>query len=124
MSSGQRGILALLLAVGALGVLAAPASADPPGRVGRLSEVIGTVSFHTTEDDQWSPAQLNEPVTSGTSFWTEPGARSEIRVGTTGLHMDGSTELDIATLDDHQFVASVPQGTVNLRILHIQDGDS
>ncbi|MBV8653993.1 MAG: hypothetical protein JO255_21215, partial [Alphaproteobacteria bacterium] len=105
-------------------VLSLPALADPPGRVGRLSEMTGVVSFHSGDADQWSPAVPNEPVTSGDSFWTEPNARSEIRVGSTALHMDGSTELDIAVLDDHQLQATLPQGTINLRILHIPDGDS
>jgi len=49
---------------------------DPPSRVGRLSNISGTVSFHTIDQDQWSPAELNYPITTGNSFWTEPGARA------------------------------------------------
>jgi hypothetical protein len=111
----------LLLLLGA----SLPALADdPPGRVGRLSEAHGTVSFHALDDEQWSPAALNEPVTSGDAFWTEPAARTEIRIGSTTLHMDQSTELDVTTLDDQQFVASLPQGMVNLRIVRLEQGDS
>jgi len=66
--------LAVLLVLGG----SPNALADPPGRVGRLSYMEGTVSFHTGDQDQWSAAVLNYPVTSGTAFWTEPEARAEI----------------------------------------------
>src|SRR5579883_2545520 len=115
----------LALALGALGAVAVavPALADPPARVGRLSEVTGTVSFHAAGDEQWSPAVLNEPVTSGDAFWTEPGAHAEIRIGSTALHMDSSTELDIDTLDDRQLAARLPQGTLNLHIRRLGPGE-
>ena len=54
---------------------------DPPARVGRLSYISGTVSFHTLDEDQWEPAVMNYPVTEGTSFWTERGARATLQVG-------------------------------------------
>src|SRR6476646_5241113 len=49
---------------------------DPPERVGRLARVSGTVSFHTQDDDQWSPATANYPVYAGNAFWTEPNAQA------------------------------------------------
>jgi hypothetical protein len=114
---------ALLAAVAGLLGLAVPALADPPARVGRLSEMTGTVSFHDSGDEQWSPATLNYPVTAGNSFWTEPGAQAEIHVGSTALHLDNSTELDITALDDQRFDATIPQGTINIRVLRFNNGD-
>ena len=49
---------------------------DPPARVGRLSYINGTVSFHTLDADEWEAAVVNYPVTEGLSFWTEPGSRA------------------------------------------------
>src|SRR3546814_16186663 len=46
-------------------ITAQTAAGDPPARVGRLAQMTGTVSFHTAEADQWSPASLNYPVKSG-----------------------------------------------------------
>jgi hypothetical protein len=103
--------------------LALPALADPPARVGRLSEIDGTVSFHDGGDAQWSPATLNYPVTAGDSFWTEPGAGAEIQVGSTAIHLDSATELDVTALDDRRFEATVPQGTINIRVPRFDDGD-
>jgi len=113
----------LLAAIGGLLGFALPALADPPARVGRLSEISGTVSFHDSADEQWSPATLNYPVTSGNSFWTEPGARAEIHVGSTAIHLDGTTELDITALDDQRFDATLPQGTINIRVPRFNNGD-
>src|SRR5712692_3563982 len=51
--------LLLRLALGALVVLSAGAAfadVDPPGRVGRLSYIDGVVSFHTADQNRWSPA--------------------------------------------------------------------
>ena len=61
---------------------------DPPARVGRLSTISGTVSFHTLDEDQWEPAVVNYPVTEGLSFWTEPGARTTLQVGHGVVRLD------------------------------------
>ncbi len=101
----------------------APA-ADPPGRVGRLANITGTVSFHGADQTDWQVATLNYPVTSGNAFWTEPGASAAIEVGSTHLAMGPGTEFDITTLDDHMLVATAPQGTVYMRISDVGQGDS
>ena len=112
----------LAYAIFALGLaIAAPAAAqsdqnDPPARVGRLAQASGSVSFHTADQNEWQAATLNYPVTSGNSFWTEPGAHAAIDVGASRIYLDGSTELDIATLDDQSLVASLAQGVVYLRV--------
>ena len=122
MSFGLRHFKPLI--VGAVaGLFALPALADPPGRVGRLSDMAGVVSFHDQGDEQWSPAALNYPVTAGNSFWTEPESRAEIHVGSTAIHLDASTELDVTALDDQSFEATLPQGTINIRVLHFNNRD-
>jgi len=92
-----------------------PQAGDPPGRVGRLAQITGTVSFHTSDESQWEAATLNYPITSGNSLWTEPQARAAIDIGGSRLYLDSSTELDIGTLNDQGFQASLPQGAVYLR---------
>jgi hypothetical protein len=113
-------LLALPMVVGS----AVASWADPPARVGRLTQISGTVSFHTSDEDHWSPAVLNEPVTSGNAFWTEPNSRAEIRVGSTAVRMDGSTEFDVTQLDYSGLQAQLPQGTVALHVPLIHDGES
>jgi len=117
--------LLLRLALGALVVLSAGAAfadVDPPGRVGRLSYIDGVVSFHTADQNQWSPATLNYPVVAGESFWTEPQARAEIQVGPAELRLDESTGLDIVALDDSRTHLGLAQGTINVHLRAMPPG--
>ncbi len=96
--------------------------ADPPQRVGRLSYVDGTVSFHAADQDQWSPAVLNFPVTSGNSFWTEANSRAEIEIGPVEIRMDQTTAVDITKLDDTGTQVEVEQGIVNVHLNTLPSG--
>ena len=88
-------LLALGLGLAATsGALAQSQPGDPPGLVGRLAEVSGSVSFHPADDNQWQAATLNYPVTSGNGFWTEPRSHAAIDVGAARIYLDSSTELD------------------------------
>src|SRR5258706_3650038 len=120
--------LALLVAFGfALSAssvaLAQQKAADPPTGVGGLAKVSGTVSFHTADQDQWTAAALNYPVTGGSSFWTEPQAKAVIEVGPNRLYMDQSTELDLTTLSEESLVATAPQGGVYLSLTVASSND-
>jgi hypothetical protein len=107
--------LAILTGLALLSSSAA-ALADPPDRVGRLSDIEGVVSFHTADQTDWSPATLNYPVTGGTSFWTEPNARDEIQIGAAEVRMDQSTALTFTQLDDAATQIEVDQGVVNVHV--------
>jgi hypothetical protein len=101
---------------------AASAAGDPPARVGRLSFMEGTVSFHGADQDQWSPATLNFPVTSGSSFWTEPNSKAEIEIGAAELRLDQATEVDVVRLDDQATQIEVEQGIVNIHLHQLPPG--
>ena len=103
---------------------ATTAPVDPPARVGRVAALLGTVSFHTADETEWQKATLNYPVTSGNAFWTEPSAGAEIEVDAAHVAMDQGTEYEIATLDDHNFAATEPQGAVYLRLRNVLPGDA
>src|SRR5215469_11419151 len=102
--------------------LAAQSLADPPGRVGRLSYIDGTVSLHAPDQDQWSAAVINYPVTTGDGFWTEPQSRAEIQVGAVEMRLDQSTEADIVRLDDAATVLRVDQGTIEVHVIAMPAG--
>lgn len=88
---------------------------DPPGRVGRLAFVDGTVSFHDDEEDGWTKAVVNTPLTTGDAIWTEPNARSEVSLAGTRIRLDGSTELDMTQIDDRQVRLQLAQGRLDVK---------
>ena len=105
----------------ALLLLSIPAHAEPPSRVGRLSFVQGDVSFFMDRDDGWRRAQLNFPVTSENSLWTENGGRAEVRIGASVLRIDDRSLLDFVRVQDDQTQTFLQRGTLNLRL---RDDDS
>src|SRR5262245_4023117 len=109
------------IAAGIFGALAVASSAvaqsEPPGRVGRLAFIDGTVSFHDHAQGGWTQAGVNTPLTSGASLWTEPGARSEISLAGTRIRMEGATQLDVLALDDAQTRLQLAQGRLDVKSL-------
>lgn len=96
--------------------------ADPPGRVGRLSYINGTVSFLPTGENQWVPATVNYPVTSGSSFYADANGVAEIQVGATILRLDHATAVNIARLDDAATQIQLDQGAINLHVFNLPPG--
>ncbi len=114
-----RSTLAKLSLVALALALSAPALAqegDPPTRVGRISVLDGSVSFHVSPNDPWTGAVINYPVAQASSLFVEPGGRAEIELGGARVRLDGGTELDIAELDYGNVVLSVPQGRIDVGI--------
>jgi hypothetical protein len=99
-------------------------SGDPPARVGRLAKISGTVSFHAQDQDQWSPAVANYPVTAGHASWTQPDAQAVIEVSASRIVMAPSTELDVAALTDTAFQGTTPQGELYLHLAPAGQGES
>jgi hypothetical protein len=90
--------------------------ADPPGRVGRLSAIDGTVSLYDDDSGNWRPVPVNWPVTGGDTLWSGPGDRANIRIGSTVLRLDGSTELQILRLDDAAIDVRLLNGSIAVRL--------
>jgi hypothetical protein len=97
---------------------------EPPALAGRLASLAGEVSFHAAGETQWSPATLNYPVTNGEAFWTQPQATATIEIADDAVVLDAATELDVTSLDQSQFVASLPQGALFLQLNSLPAGQS
>lgn len=95
-------------------------SGDPPGRVGRLSYLQGTVSYHDAQADAWSPAAVNTPLTAGDALWTEPNGHDELSISGTRVRMDGDTQLDVAALDDSQTRLQLDQGRLDIKTFALE----
>ena len=107
----------------------APRAADqqdvtPPARVGAITLLTGTVSFHAAGAESWDPAVLNYPLTAGEGVWTQPGAEARVTLSDTRLVLSGSTELEISTLDERSLVANLPQGEAYVRVRSLLPGET
>jgi hypothetical protein len=108
---------AVVAAVFTLVSVAAFAQAsDPPARVGRISYLEGTVSYHAADQGDWSPATLNYPVIAGQSYWTEPRSLLELQVGPAEFRLDEGTALDVLLLDDSGSRLRLDQGVINIHL--------
>ncbi|VVD81752.1 DUF6600 domain-containing protein [Pandoraea terrigena] len=109
------------LALGALGAAGLPAlaqapSADPPGRVARLNEFDGTVTYAPAGTNDWRYADRNRPLTTGDAIWVERNSRAEMHVGGTAVRMGPSTSVVLSAVTDQNVQLNVTQGTVGLRL--------
>lgn len=92
------------------------AEVDPPGRVGRIVDLQGNVSRFDAEENRWSDAERNRPLTTGDRLSTAGGARVELRVGSTVLRLGGGTELEMVRLDDDRLTFQLHSGSLALRV--------
>lgn len=107
---------AFLLALMLFATGPARAQEDPPGRVGRLSELQGSVSWFDADEGRWSSAERNRPITAGDRLATGPGARAEVRIGSSVLRLAERSEVEWQRLDDDRVVVALQSGAFALRL--------
>ena len=111
-----RTIMHTTLALLSLGASSAWAQVDPPGRVGRLADVQGSVSMFDNEQGTWGAAERNRPLTSGDRLSTGPQGRAEVRIGSTVLRLASATELEVVRLDDERMSFQLHTGSLAVRV--------
>lgn len=112
------------LCIAACTLVSASAWAEPPGRVGRISFIEGTVSFYGDREDGWQKALLNYPVTSENSLWTEGNARAEVRIGPSAIRINDDSVLDIVNLQDDIAIGFLQRGSINVRLRQLGNLDA
>src|ERR1700756_5771473 len=97
---------------------------DPPSRVARWSYSNGQVSFSPGGTDDWVGATVNRPMTTGDKLWTDQGGRAELHVGSAVIRLAGQTGFSFLNLDDRIMQIRVTEGSINLRVLRLDDQES
>ena len=97
------------------------AGEDPPSRAARLSFLTGTVSFQPGGVEDWVPASLNRPLTTGDRLWTEAGSRAELNLGPAALRLNGRTNFTFLNLDDGVTQVQLSTGTLSVRLRRLDD---
>jgi len=96
---------------------------DPPGRAGRLSYTVGSVSFQPGGQGDWVQAVVNRPLTSGDNIWADKDSRAEFQIGSTSIRMDSETSVTLLQIDDRTTQLRLSQGSIIFRVRHLDDDD-
>ncbi|MGH9510926.1 MAG: DUF6600 domain-containing protein [Terriglobales bacterium] len=96
---------------------------DPPSRVARLNHADGSVSFQPGGEGDWVQAVENRPLTTGDNLWADKDSRAELHVGSTALRLGPESSLTFLELDDQTTQLKLSQGSLILRVRHLDDGD-
>ena len=100
-------------------LLSAAAYADPPGRVARLTQIEGTISFSPAGEDDWAIAEANRPVTTGDRVWSDANSHVELQIGDASTRLGANTALTVLNLDDRIGQFQLAQGTLNVRVKRV-----
>jgi hypothetical protein len=97
---------------------------DPPSRVARLSYRTGDVGLLPAGEKDWGDASLNRPLTTGDRLATSQGARAELELDSGTLRMADDSNVGFLTLNDQLTQVELTQGTVNLAVRGMDEGQS
>ena len=97
-------------------------TADPPSRVARLSFAQGNVSVEPASVNDFSPAEVNYPLTTGDRVWSDSGALAELEAGQLAVRMGQATDLTVTAMTDTLAQFGLGQGSVHLRAYALDPG--
>ena len=97
---------------------------DPPGRVGRLNFIQGSVSYQVQGDTDWVQADPNRPLTTGDNLWVDEDSRGEVHIGSTAIRMSSQTGISFLTLDDRTAQIQLAQGVIEVHVRRLFPGDA
>jgi hypothetical protein len=120
----RHGLLVLVVFLAAFGLASvASAQSDPPGRVARLNYTSGQVSFRPASLEDWGVATINYPLTTGDHLWTDVDSSAELHVGSSVMRLASETAFAFLNLDDYVVQARVAEGTIDVRVREIFQGE-
>ncbi|MGH7616846.1 MAG: DUF6600 domain-containing protein, partial [Gemmatimonadaceae bacterium] len=97
---------------------------DPPGRVARLSDVAGTVSFEAPGSDKWVQATPNYTVSSGDRLYVAPSSHAELDFGQGVVRVGDRGDLTVTNLTDNFAQVGLADGTMDAAVYRWVPSDS
>src|SRR5690348_3754255 len=98
------------------------AQTDPPGRVARLAYISGDVEFAPAGESDWGTADVNRPLITGDRLLTGAEGRAALELGDAALRINNDSAFNFLDLDDSTTQVELTQGTLNLRVRRLGDG--
>jgi hypothetical protein len=100
------------------------AYADPSGRVARVADSSGEVSYSPAGEDHWFALPRNRPFTGGDRLWTDRNGRVELQFGSAALRLGANTSFEILELSDGIAQVQITQGTLGLSVRRMYSGQT
>ncbi len=97
------------------------AQQDPPSRVARLNYVNGNVSMEPSGIDEWAPAAINRPFTTGDYLYADQKSVAELHMDVAAIRIGEVTSFGFLNLDDQVAQLKLTEGDMYFRI-HNLDG--
>ncbi|HET6912435.1 MAG TPA: DUF6600 domain-containing protein [Rhodanobacteraceae bacterium] len=95
---------------------------DPSDRVARLAYLTGDVEFAPAGENDWGSADINRPMTTGDRLMTGNDGRAALELGDAALRINDDSAFNFLDLDDTTTQVELSQGTLNLRVRRLGDG--
>ena len=96
---------------------------DPPGRAVDIRYITGQVSIQPGGVDDWAGAVVNRPLTTADRIWADRDSRAELQLGSASLRLNSETSLTFTNVSDQTVQVELDQGTLNLRVRRLYDGE-
>lgn len=97
---------------------------DPSNRVARLAYLTGNVEFAPAGEDDWGSADINRPLTTGDRLMTGNDGRAALELGDAAVRINDNSAFNVLDLNDTTTQVELSQGTLNLRVRTIGDGQT
>lgn len=99
-------------------------TAQSPGRVARLAYLSGQVQFAPAGDNDWGAVEINRPMVIGDRLLTGDDGRAVLELGDASVRIDNDSAFDFLNLDDNNVQIELSQGTLNLAVRQLSDGEN
>jgi hypothetical protein len=99
-------------------------SQDPPGRVARLNDSEGSISFRPAGEDEWVAGVPNRPMVAGDDLWADEDSRAEVHMGSAAIRLGAKTGITFLALDDHTTQIRLARGELIVNARHVDDDDT
>ncbi len=99
------------------------AQTDPPARVARLSYMNGAVSMEPNGTEDWVPAVINRPFTTGDYVWADTDAHAELQLDNSVVRLNNGTSMGFLALDDRTVQIKLGDGEVQVRLNQLGTGE-
>ena len=101
---------------------AVPDAEAPPGRIGRLSLVAGSVGVRYS--GEWDDGLLSLPLAAGTAVRAGAQSHAGIEIGADTIELAPDSEIEIAKLDQRTTGVAVVRGHIDFAVHRLSGGES